>query len=245
VKIRNKNSRGFTFVEMMMSLGCGSIILAAVVTAGVAMQRSFAAVEAYSTAEGDELRVLDYVAMDCRRATTVAVSGNVLTLTLPVYYNSGSSNAPYAPTLTNGTLSYGSGSVTVSYQQSGSDFTRSVTIGGTTATSTIAKKVSSFTVTPLNQSTTNGTVSCSLMFFPTFLKNTGSGTWRSGVTNPDTAPDNSIGSNGDWYVLNTTASVSIVGDVYFKANGAYSKVQNVKATQVYCNTFLRNAVARQ
>src|SRR5207245_4563681 len=60
----------FTLVEMLVSVACSSIILAAVVTAGVALQRSFAAVEAYSISEGDQLRVQDYIAMDCRRATT-------------------------------------------------------------------------------------------------------------------------------------------------------------------------------
>src|SRR4029077_4869723 len=49
MRIFKKRNNGFTLVEMMMSLGCGSLILAAVVTAGVALQRSYAAVELYST----------------------------------------------------------------------------------------------------------------------------------------------------------------------------------------------------
>jgi hypothetical protein len=244
----NKRRSAFTLAEMLMSIGCGSLILAAVVTAGVAMQRSFAAVEVYSTAEDDQLRVLDYVAMDCRRATAASVTSNVLSLTLPVYYNAGSSNTPYAPTLTSGALSYGSGSVTVNYQQSGKTFTREVVIknsSGTTTsdnTSTIARNVSSFTVTPLDQGSTNGTVTCSIMFFPSFTHMMGSGTWRSGAS----APSNGLGVNGDWYVIDTTASdPTTVGDVYFNTSGSYSKLQNIKATTVYCKTFLRNAGARQ
>jgi hypothetical protein len=244
---------GMTLVEMLMSIGCGALILAALVTAGVAMQRSYGAVESYSNAEGDQLRVLDYVAMDCRRATTTAITTvnsvyPTLQLTLPVYYSSVTSSATAnQPTLTSGALSYGSGSITINYQQSGSTFTREVIVknsGGTVTsdnTSTIAKKVSSFTITPLDQSATNGTVTCSLMFFPTFLKNTGTGSWRSGGS----APANTLGSNGDWYVIDPTAGDSTVGDVYYKSSGSYSKVENEKATQVYCNTFLRNAVARQ
>jgi Tfp pilus assembly protein PilW len=173
---RKKTCAAFTLAEMMMSVGCGSLILAAVVSAGVAMQRSFAAVEGYSLAEGDQLRVLDYIAMDSRRATAASVSGNVLSLTLPVYYNAGNSNTPYPPTLTSGALSYGSGSVTISYQQSGSNFTRSVTVnGGATTTSTIAKNVSTFTVTPVDQGGTNGTVTCSITFSPTFTHLVGPG----------------------------------------------------------------------
>ena len=249
MKIVISKAHAFTFVEMMMSIGCGAVILAAVIVAGVAMQRSFAAVESYSSAEGDELRVLDYIAMDCRRANGVSVSGNTLTLTLPQYYSSADNTAaPNTPTLTSGTLNYGSNTVTVSYWKSANNFIREVKVtnsGGTVlsdSTSTIATNVSSFTVTPLDQSSTNGTVTCSTMFFPTFLRNSGSGTWRSGPT----APDSSVGLDGDWYVIDTTSSSpSSVGDVYLKSGGSYSKIQNVKATQVYCNTFLRNAVARQ
>jgi Tfp pilus assembly protein PilW len=63
----------FTIVELMVSLTCGLMILAAVITAGVALQRSLMAVEGYSMAEGDQLRVQDYIAMDCRRAMNVVV----------------------------------------------------------------------------------------------------------------------------------------------------------------------------
>jgi len=243
-----KRHGGFTLVEMMVSVGCGSLLLAVVMVAGVALQRSFAAVENYSTTEGDQLRVLDYIAMDCRRAISGSVTGNVLSLTLPVYYNASSSNTPYAPTMTSGTLTYGSGTVTINYQQSGSTFTREVVITNSSGTvisdntTAIANKVTSFTVTPLDQGYTNGTVTCSIMFFPTFLRNTGSGSWRSGGS----TPDNAVGVDGDWYVIDTTAiDPTTVGDVYSRSGGTYSRLQNVKATQVYCNTFLRNANARQ
>jgi hypothetical protein len=83
------------------------------------------------------------------------------------------------------------------------------------------------------------------MFFPTFVRNSGGSTWWSGLSNPDSAPDNGVGSDGDWYVINTTATdPTTVGNVYFKSGGVYSLVQNEKATTVACKTFLRNAVAR-
>jgi len=248
VKFNTSKTRlGFTLVEMMMSVGCGSLILAAVVISGVAMQRSFGAIESYSTSEGDELRILDYIAMDCRRATVVSVSGNVMTLTLPVYYNSASNYQAVTPTLTSGVISYGSGGVQVIYQKSGNTFTREVKItnsSGTTTsdnTTTIAKNVSSFTINDLSASSTNGTVSCNVMFFPNFLHNTGTGTWWSGGS----APTSATGADGDWYVIDTTGTATAVGDVYYRSSGAWAKIQNVKATQLYCNTFLRNAIARQ
>jgi len=201
-----KTLLAFTLIEMMMSVGCGSLILAAVVSAGVALQRSFAAVEGYSTSEADQLRVLDYIAMDCRRATsaavnTVTVNGvteNALILTLPPYYSStNSSAAPNTPILSSGSVSYGSDIVTITYEQNGTNFTREVKVtdsSGTTVrsdnTTPIVKNVSTFTVTPSDLTTT---VSCKITFSPSFTHN-----------NP-----------------------------------------SVQGTTVSCNTFLRNAKARQ
>jgi hypothetical protein len=63
-----KTVLGYTLVELMLGIGCGSVVLSAAMTIGVALQRSVAAVESYSFSEGDQLRVQDYIAMDCRRA---------------------------------------------------------------------------------------------------------------------------------------------------------------------------------
>jgi Tfp pilus assembly protein PilW len=195
MKIDKKIRGAFTLVEMMMAVGCGSLILAAVVTAGVCLQRSFAAVEGYSTSEGDQLRVLDYIAMDCRRALSASVASNILTLTVPNYYDS--SGNPVAPTLnSSGAIQYNSGATTtITYAQSGSNFVRTV---GPTATwptgnaaTAIATKVSAFTVTSADLTST---VSCYITFSPRFVYLPGPG--------------------------------PIVG------------------TTVYCNTFLRNAIAR-
>ncbi len=278
---------GFTVVEMLVSITCGSFILAAIVLAGVSLQKSYAALEGYSTAQADQLRVLDYIALDCRRAIAGNVPGSntnatpytdtgsfvngswahsntgntALILTLPTYYNSPtSSNATFnTPTLTNGKLQYGTVSggvvtantdiVTVSYQQTGTNFTREVIVKDSTDTTVrsdvitaIAKNVSSFAVTATNLT---NSISCSVMFFPNFLHNTGTGTWRSGKWNPDHAPDNGTGVNGDWYVINNTGNPStIVGDVYYRSSNQYSKIQNVKATTVAIQTFLRNPSAR-
>jgi Tfp pilus assembly protein PilW len=188
--------RAFTLVEMMVSVGCGSIMLAAVLAAGVALQRSFAAVEGYSAAEGDQLRVLDYIAMDCRRALSASVANNTLTLTVPVYYDS--TSAPTTPTLTNGAVNYGIGTVTITYSQSGSNFNRRIVVadaGGTTTsdvTTAIATNVASFTVAPQDLTSS---VSCSITFSPRFT--------------------------------------------YLPGPGP------IAGTTVYCNTFLRNAGARQ
>ncbi len=124
---------GFTIVELMVSVTCGLLVLAAVITAGVALQRSFMAVEGYSIAEGDQLRVQDYIAMDCRRAMNVVVDKGswtnvngtstwttnsngptTLIISVPNYYD-GNGN-PVAPDSTiygnRGAIQYGSATTT-------------------------------------------------------------------------------------------------------------------------------------
>lgn len=160
----------FTLVELMVSVACGSMILATVLTAGVALQRSFMAVEDYSTTEGDQLRVQDYIAMDCRRAVSAAIVNNTLTLSVPNYYNSSQSNAPFDPTFNSatGAIQYGPGTIPISYYQSGGDFMRQVN-GVETP---IARNVASFTVTPQDLTSS---VTCSITFAPRFTNLPGSG----------------------------------------------------------------------
>jgi hypothetical protein len=207
------------------------------------LQRSFAALEGYSTAEGDQLRVSDYIALDVRRALTASVdANNVLTITIPNYYDANNNNPKWSnahallPSFDlNGAIRYGAGTTTIKYYKLASNFIREV--NGTQ--NIIAGNVSSFTVSPQDLTSS---VSCNIMFFPTFTHMTGVGTWRSGGS----APFNTIGADGDYYVIDITASdPTTVGNVYFKSDGSYSLLQNVKATLVSSNTFLRNATARQ
>ncbi|MEO5717912.1 MAG: hypothetical protein ABIR29_05000 [Chthoniobacterales bacterium] len=156
----NRRFIGFTLVEQMVSLTCGLIVLAAVLTAGIALQRSFAAVEGYSMAEGDQLRVQDYIALDCRRAVNGAVANNTLTLSIPTYYDA--SNNPVDPTHpTGGSIQYGAGTIPVSYYQSGTRFIRQVN----GVENAIATNVGSFTVTPQDLTSS---VTCSITFAPRF-----------------------------------------------------------------------------
>ncbi len=181
---------------MLMTLASSSIVLAAVLVGGVALQRSFAAMEGYSIAEGDQLRVSDYIAMDCRRALSASVDAtNALTLTIPNYYDSNNDKPKWAnahavsPSFTaNWAIQYGAGTTTIKYYALATNFIREV--NGTQHV--IARNVSSFTVS--SQDLTSS-VSCSITFAPSF------------TTLPGPGP--------------------------------------IAGTTIYCNTFLRNAVARQ
>lgn len=167
--------RAFTLIEMLMSMAGSSIVLTALVVGGVALMRSFAAVEGYSFSDGDQLRVSDYIALDVRRALTASVdANNVLTITIPNYYDTNNNNPTWStahaldPSFdTNGAIKYGGGTTTIRYYKLSSNFIREV--NGTA--NTIATNVSSFQVT--SQDLTSS-VSCSITFSPSFTSVEGS-----------------------------------------------------------------------
>jgi hypothetical protein len=80
---------GYTLIEMLMAAAVRGIVLAVLVAGSVALQRSFAATLDYATGQNDQMRIMDYLAVDLRRALTITPDGaNGVTLTLPDYYNS-------------------------------------------------------------------------------------------------------------------------------------------------------------
>lgn len=188
---------GFTIVEMSMSVTCGLMILAAVVTAGVALQRSFMAVEGYSIAEGDQLRIQDYIALDLRRANSATVDSvaNIITLTLPAFYDANGNTLPPIYDSSNSTLQYNNGAtVTVSYYLSGSNFMRQV---NNTATA-IATNVSTFIVESKAQTDQQGlvsSVSYKITFSPRFVYVPGPGPVNGTTISSNTFLRNAVARN--------------------------------------------------
>jgi len=164
-----RSASGLTLVEMLMTMASSSIVLAALIIGGVALQRSFAAMEGYSIAQGDQLRVSDYISMDVRRALTASVdNNNALTVTIPNYYDANNDNPKWsnahavAPSFdANCAIQYGGGTTIIKYYQLASNFIREV--NGTA--NIIARNVTSFTVSPQDLTSS---VSCSITFSPTF-----------------------------------------------------------------------------
>src|SRR3954464_10329889 len=111
---RIANEGAFTLVEMVVSASIGSIIMGALILAASSFQNVFNATDDYYKATSDQMRVLDYVALDMRRAVSGSVSNDTqtLTLTLPDYIDY-SQNPPTPRTAnvkissTVGTVTYG------------------------------------------------------------------------------------------------------------------------------------------
>jgi prepilin-type N-terminal cleavage/methylation domain-containing protein len=160
---RSNKLHGFTLVEMLISVGVTSIILAGLMVGVIFLQRSYSATEFYAAAQSDETRVMDYITREVRRALTISVSGsNTLNLTVPTYVVSGTA---VTPTISNGSVLYSGSNTTISYTLNGSQVRRTAN-GGTALV--IANHVSSFTPV-MDPSDVNGnTVITTVTFSPKF-----------------------------------------------------------------------------
>ena len=65
---------GFTVAELLVAVAASSIILAALLTASIALIRSFDAMETYTRNQTASSRLMDAVAMDLRRAVGVSAT---------------------------------------------------------------------------------------------------------------------------------------------------------------------------
>jgi prepilin-type N-terminal cleavage/methylation domain-containing protein len=88
MKLKTSQSiAGFTLSEMVVSLSLSSIILAAAITSGVSLQKSFNAVDNYFTTHMQQIRIIDYLNRDVKRGLVVSTSVDLqsVTMNLPNY----------------------------------------------------------------------------------------------------------------------------------------------------------------
>ena len=92
---RRHRRRGFTLVEVMLGAGLTAVLLVAALSGVVALQKSYSATESYGTGLADQMRLLDYLAQDLRRAANSTAGTNPwamdadkqgLKISMPDYY---------------------------------------------------------------------------------------------------------------------------------------------------------------
>lgn len=88
-------ARAYTLVELMMAMSMTAVVVVAALSGLVALQKSYSATEQYATGMADQARLLDYLALDLRRAMTISTTaspwimdadGQGLTINVPDYY---------------------------------------------------------------------------------------------------------------------------------------------------------------
>ncbi len=164
--------RGFTLVETMVSMAISVVLVAIGLIAAFAIQRSFDATIRYSRAQNEQVRVLDFMALDLRRARTVSITGGILQMTIPDYYDMG--GYPRVPVVLSGSPVYGSGDISVRYYQSGNSIIREQ--AGVAAT--IAENIEGFQFTPQDY---GKIFEVAVTFRPTFRVNGDPGASRAGT----------------------------------------------------------------
>jgi prepilin-type N-terminal cleavage/methylation domain-containing protein len=133
----NPRSAGFTLVEMLATLAVFGVFMTGLLTTWTSLSYTGLNTTAFAARQGDEVRVLDYVKRDIRRATAVAIYngatlvsdtttfGSELRLTMPGYYsdtreedNAIGTKITNAPTAAAGAVTYGA-PFTVRYYTTG------------------------------------------------------------------------------------------------------------------------------
>ncbi|MEY2439342.1 MAG: hypothetical protein QOI34_727, partial [Verrucomicrobiota bacterium] len=84
---QKRNITGFSLGEMMVALSLSSIVLAASITASIALQKSFNAIDNYFATHMQQIRIIDYMNRDVKRGLIVSTSVDLqsVTVTLPNY----------------------------------------------------------------------------------------------------------------------------------------------------------------
>lgn len=162
--MRRTSTHAFTLSELMVSMAVVLIIVGALLTGSIALQRNFNASMQYVRSQTEQVRVLDYMALDLRRALTVSTANGQLQLTIPDYYDV--TGNPRMPTISDGYAVYGdtTNAPTIRYFKEGSNIMRSS--GGTSVV--IAQNVQDF---QFNFTDLGQVIQVSITFVPTFRQN--------------------------------------------------------------------------
>jgi prepilin-type N-terminal cleavage/methylation domain-containing protein len=137
---QHSHQSGFTLAEILTAMAIAVVIFAAIITASLAMQKSFNAVDHYFATHIQQVRIIDYLNRDVKRALICTTSANqqTVTLTIPKYIiQSGDAEAVSNPSLvgamrsptisstTSGVLvNYGTTTSTVVYSINGASILR-------------------------------------------------------------------------------------------------------------------------
>jgi type II secretory pathway pseudopilin PulG len=150
---------GLTLLELLFATSITGVMVAGLLVGAVLIQRSFAASRHYLDAQAAQARLIDYMALDLRRALTVTTSDNKLAMTIPDFY--GTDGEPRTPVIQGGTAIYGPRTRSISYYKDGQTIFRKEE----TATTAVATDVADFQLL----FTDNGqSISVSVTFEPRF-----------------------------------------------------------------------------
>ena len=176
-----RQQAGYTLAEILVTMSVSSILLAAIITTSISLQKSFHAVDQYFATHIQQVRIIDYLGRDVKRGINVvtSVDRQSVTVTVPNYLvragdpeavaNAATIGMPRTPTITRSQtgaeVNYGVTLSTVSYAIKGLSILRTEDGVVTTIASSTDQLVPSTTNVELaNTMYTNTTVTFRPMF---------------------------------------------------------------------------------
>lgn len=72
--------KGFTLMEMMVSVSLGTLVLGAIIAASVSLNRTFAAVDNFFSTHLQQVRIIDYLNRDVKRSNIAEISADAQTI---------------------------------------------------------------------------------------------------------------------------------------------------------------------
>ncbi len=171
-----RTSCGFTLLELIIAIGIAGVMFAVMVGASTGSLRSLAVADDYSYQSNEQLRAVDHLVRDLRRALVVTISsdGSSISMNVPDYYSAydtqgNPTSNPVTPTIVNGSPVYGNAAkpLIISYAVTGGRLVRTQTIQATGAVSrmVICSRVNNFALSFVALSTT---VTFKIVFDPTY-----------------------------------------------------------------------------
>ena len=124
---RRHRRAGFTLTEVMVAAALTGVLLVATLTGVVVLQKSYSATESYATGLADQMRLLDYLALDLRRAVPPGTGlgpwamdpdGQGLKVNVPDYYSFNASDPQHLFPVANSPI-YDSPTGTAYYSSTG------------------------------------------------------------------------------------------------------------------------------
>ena len=250
---------GFTLAEMLVALATGSLVLAAIIVASISMQKSLNAADSFFSTQMQQIRIINYLTRDVKRAYIVSSSADKKTVTCiaPNYLSSNSRVTPTVTSTVNGTyVSYpGSRMVMDAVTTSGSPTLTSVTanftssdvgtsVGGTNIASgsTIQSVTNSTTATLSANATATGSSQTVTFGGTTIVYNiSGSAITRTEngvVTNIAYSTNSTLVQTSDVTLTNTEYTITTVTFLPIFTSGNTAAEQT--GTTVYGTAYLRN-----
>ena len=110
--------RGWTLTELMMAVTISSVMVAGLLVGAVSIQRSYFASRHHVDSQAQQIRLMDYMNLDLRRALSVTTESERLIIKIPDFYDD--RGEPRDPQIVRGQAIYATTPKTVEYFREGS-----------------------------------------------------------------------------------------------------------------------------